>query len=152
MNPQQLILALVGAVVSIILAMILVRHSKNTITKTMSRRHILRMLKTKRMNGKELTYTAREYNSDVISYKMIPVLLVKLEEEGLVQKTSSNEYAITTKGIEALNEIEAMSKEFQKIASIMNKTSMIGKFMINEALDRMAMMNVDKEELKPAIR
>lgn len=147
MNTYQLILTLVGAIVSVVFAMVLIWYSKHSIVRTMSRRHVLHMLKTRCMNGKELTYAARECNSEVVSYKLIPVLLVRLEEEGLIQKTSNNAYTITTKGTETLNEIESISKEFQKIYGMVNKASMIGKYIMNETINRMAMMT-DREEEK----
>jgi len=140
-NMQKLVLTLVGAAVSIILAMILVWYSKKTITKTMSTRHILHMLKTRGRNGNELVNTAKESRSSVISPKMIPVLLVKLQEENLVQKAGNNMYVITTKGLESLKGLDAMSKELKKVASIVQKTSSIGKFMLNEAIERIAMFS-----------
>jgi DNA-binding PadR family transcriptional regulator len=157
MNTQRILLTLVGAVVSLVLAIILVWHSKKTIAKTMSRRHILHMLKAQGMNGKELTDTAKECKSDVISPKLVPSLLVKLEEEGLVQKADNSRYVITTKGLESLKGLDAMGREFQKVAKIMQKTSMISKFMVTEAIDRVTTISsaddamYDPEEEKTGI-
>lgn len=129
-----------GAAVSLILALVLIWYSKKTISKTMSRRHILHMLKIKSMSGTELTDTARECRSAVIPLKLVPVMLVKLQEEGLIQRAASK-YVITTKGLESLKSLDAMSKEFQKVAKIMQKTSMISKFMVTEAIDRLTMIS-----------
>lgn len=141
MNTQRILLTIVGAVVSLVLAIILVWHGKKTIAKTMSRRHILHMLKTRGMDGKELTDAAKECKSDAISPKLVPVLLVKLEEEGMIQKADNNRYVITTKGLQSLKGLDAMSKEFQKVAKIMQKTSAISKFMVTEAMDRVTMIS-----------
>ncbi len=141
MNMQQILLTLVGATVSIILAILLVWYSKKTIAKAMSRRHILHMLKAGGMSAVELTDAAKKCNSPVISHKLVPVILVKLQEEGLVQRASSNKYVITTKGIESLMSLDSMSKEFQKVAKIIQKISMIGKFVINDMIDRVAMIS-----------
>lgn len=141
MSPQRILLTLVGAIASLILAVMLVWYSKNTITKTMSKRHILRMLKTNNMHGKELAESAKECQSSVISPKLVPVMLTKLQEEGLVQQTGNNKYVITTKGLESLNSLDSMTKEFQKLAKIMQKTSTISKFMVNEVIDRITMIS-----------
>lgn len=141
MNMQRVLLTLVGAIVSLIVAMVLVWYSKKTITKTMSRRHILHMLKTQSMSGTELTDAAKECNSPVISPRLVPVMLVKLLEEGLIQRANNNRYVITTKGLELLWSLDSMSKEFQKVAKIVQKTSMVSKFMVNEAIDRIAMIS-----------
>ncbi len=141
MNMQRVMLTLVGAIVSLILAMILVWYSKKTITKTMSRRHILHMLKTRSMSGTELTNAAKGGNSPVISPRLVPVMLVKLQEESLIQRANNNRYVITTKGLELLKSLDSMSKEFQKVAKIVQKTSMVSKFMVNEAVDRVAMIS-----------
>ena len=144
MNTQGVVLTMVGAVVSLILAIMLAWYSKKTIVKTMSRRHILHMLKMQGMNGKELTDTAGECRSSVISPKLVPVLLVKLQEEGLIQRTANSRYVITTKGLESLKSLDSMSKEFQKVAKIVQRTSVISKFMVTEAIDRVAMIsNID---------
>lgn len=140
MNMQRVLLTLVGAIVSLILAMMLVWYSKKTITKTMSRRHILHMLKTQVMSGMELTDAAKECRSAVISPKLVPVMLVKLQEEGLIQRAGNNKYVITTKGLESLRSLDSMSKEFRKVAKIVQKTSMISKFLVTEAIDRIGMM------------
>jgi len=147
MNMQQVLLTLVGATVSLILAVVLIWYSKKTIAKTMSRRHILHMLKTHGMNGTELTDAAKECRSTVISPKLVPVMLVKLQEEGLIQRAGNNTYVITTKGLESLKSLDAMSKEFQKVAKIVQKTSMISKFMIIEAFDWMAGMKDDVHKM-----
>jgi len=141
MNMQRVLLTLVGAIVSLILAVILIWYSKKTIAKTMSRRHILHMLKTKGMNGTELTDAAKECRSAVISPKLVPVMLVKLQEEGLIQRTGNNRYVITTTGLESLTSLDSMNKEFQKIAKIMQKTSMISKLMVTEVIDRLTMIS-----------
>ena len=109
--------------------------------KMMSRRHILHMLKMQKMSGKQLADTAKECRSDVISSKLVPLMLVKLQEEGLVQPAGNNRFVITTKGIESLKSLDSMSKEFQKIAKIVQNTSRIGKFMITDAIDRVAMIS-----------
>jgi len=141
MNMQKVLLTLVGAVASLILAIVLIWYSKKTIAKTMSMRHMLHMLKTKGMSGTELTDAARECRSAVISPRLVPVMLVKLQREGLIQQASNNTYVITTKGLESLKSLDSMSKEFQKVAKIVQKTSMISKFMITEAIDRLAMIS-----------
>ena len=141
MNMQRVLLTLVGATVSLILAVMLIWYSKKTIAKTMSRRHILHMLKMQGMSGTELTDAAKECRSAVISPKVVPVMLVKLQEEGLIQRASNNMYVITTKGLEALKSIDSMSKEFQKVAKIVRKTSMISKFIVTEAIDRVTMIS-----------
>ena len=141
MNMQGVLLTLVGAIVSLILAVVLIWYSKKTITKTMSRRHILHMLKTHGMSGTELTDAAKECRSAVISPKLVPVMLVKLQEEGLIQQAGNSRYVITTKGLESLKSLDSMSKEFQKVAKIVQKTSMISKFMVTEVIDRVAMIS-----------
>ncbi len=123
------------------LAILLVWYSKKTIAKAMSRRHILHMLKAGGMSAVELTDAAKKCNSPVISHKLVPVILVKLQEEGLVQRASSNKYVITTKGMESLMSLDSMSKEFQRVARIIQKISMVGKFMVNEAIDTVAMIS-----------
>jgi hypothetical protein len=50
-------------------------------------------------------------------------------------------YVITTKGLESLKSLDTMSKELKKVASIIQKTSSIGKFMLNEAIERIAMFS-----------
>jgi len=141
MNMQRILLTLVGATVSLIMALVLIWYSKKTITKTISRRHILHMLKTKSMNGTELTDAAKECRSSVISPKLVPVMLVKLQEEELIQRTSNNKYVITTKGLESLKSLDAMSKEFRKVAKIMQNTSMVSKYAITEIIDRITMIS-----------
>ncbi len=141
MNMQRVLLTLVGAIVSLIVAVVLIWYSKKTIAKTMSRRHILHTLKTQSMSGTELTDAAKECNSPVISPRLVPVMLVKLLEEGLIQRANNNRYVITTKGLELLWSLDSMSKEFQKVAKIVQKTSMVSKFMVNEAIDRIAMIS-----------
>ncbi len=136
MNTQRILLTIVGAVVSLILVVILVRYSKKTVAKTMSKRHILHMLKMQSMDGKELTNAAKESKSDVISYKMMPLLLVKLEEEGLIQRTGNNRCVITPKGLESMKSLDSMSEEFQKLAKIIQKTSLVSKFIVSEIIDR----------------
>jgi len=141
MDMQKVLLTLVGVIVSVILAMLLTWYSKKTITRAMSRRHILHMLKAGSMGAAELTDAAKKCNSHVISHKLVPVILVKLQEEGLVQKASNNKYVITTKGIESLKSLDSMSKEFQKVAKIIQKTSPVSKFLINDMIDRFAMIS-----------
>ncbi|MEM3084551.1 MAG: hypothetical protein QXU32_03000 [Nitrososphaerales archaeon] len=138
---QSILITLIGAIVAATLAMVLVWYSKKTIMNAMSKRHVLHTLKTRSMNGKQLVDSAKECRSDAISPKLIPLLLVKLQEEGLIQRAGSNMYAITTKGLESLNNLESMNKEFKKILSIMQKTSVIGKLMLNEVLERIAMIS-----------
>ena len=159
MNTQQILLTLVGAILSLILAMILLWYSKKGMTKTMSKRHVLHMLKTENMSGTELTDAVKENGNDVISPKLVPVMLVKLQEEGLIQKEGNNRYVITGKGLESLKSLDAMSKEFQNVAKIMQRTSTLGKFVITEAIDRITMIsNIadaadehDSKEMKPKI-
>jgi len=141
MNMQRVLLTLVGAIASLILAMILIWYSKKTIAKTVSSRHILHMLKMQGMNGTELTDTAKECKSALISPKMVPVMLVQLEREGLIQRAGNNRYMITTKGLESLRSLDSMNKEFQKVAKIVQKTSVISKFMVSEAIDRITMIS-----------
>ena len=141
MNTQQILLTLVGAILSLILAIILLWYNKKSITKTMSRRHVLRTLQTQGMSGTEVTDTVKQYGSDVISHKLVPVILVKLQEEGLIERDGNNRYAITGKGLESLKSLDAMTKEFQNVSKIMQKTSMLGKFMITEAIDRITMIS-----------
>ncbi len=138
MNMQQVVLTMVGATVSLILAMALLWYSKKTITKTMSRRHILHMLKSHGMNSAELAVSAKESRSTVISPKLVPSMLVKLQEEGLIQRAGNNMYVITTKGLESIQNLDSMGKELQKVARIVQKTSVVGKFMVTEAFDWIA--------------
>jgi len=140
MNVQRILLTLVGATVSLILAMILIWYSKRTITKTLSRHQVLHMLKLQGMSDKEIINGAKECNSALVSPKLIPAMLRKLQSERLIQKTGSNRYVITTKGLDVLKELESMNKEFQKVAKIVQKTSMISKFLVTEAIDRIGMM------------
>jgi len=141
MNTQQILLTLVGAILSLILAMILLWYSKKGMTKTMSKRHVLHMLKTDNMSGTELTDAVKQSGNDAISPKLVPVMLVKLQEEGLIQKEGNNRYVITGKGLESLKSLDAMSKEFQNVAKIMQRTSTLGKFVITEAIDRITMIS-----------
>jgi DNA-binding PadR family transcriptional regulator len=139
--------------------MVLLWYSKKSMTRTMSRRHVLNMLKTDNMSGSELTDAVKESGNDVISPKLVPVMLVKLQEEGLVQKESNNTYVITNKGLESLKSLDAMSKEFQNVAKIMQRTSTLGKFVITEAIDRITMISdianaaneYDSKEMKSKI-
>jgi DNA-binding PadR family transcriptional regulator len=96
------------------------------------------MLKTKGMTGIELKNAAMECRSTIISPKLVPVMLVKLQEEGLIQQAGNSMYVITTKGLESLKSLDSMNKEFQKIAKIMQRTSSISKLMVNEAFDWIA--------------
>ena len=141
MNTQHILLTLVGAILSLILAMILLWYSKKGMTKTMSKRHVLHMLKTDNMSGTELTDAVKQSGNDAISPKLVPVMLVKLQEEGLIQKEGNNRYVITGKGLESLKSLDAMSKEFQNVAKIMQRTSTLGKFVITEAIDRITMIS-----------
>ncbi len=141
MDMQKVLLTLVGATVSIILAMLLVWYSKKTIAKAMSRRHILHMLKAGSMGAAELADAAKKCNSPVILHKLVPVILVKLQEEGLVQKASNNKYVITTNGIESLKNLDSMNNEFRKVAKIIQKTSAVSKFLINDMIDRFVMIS-----------
>ena len=141
MNTQQILLTLVGAILSLILAMILLWYSKKGMTKTMSKRHVLHMLKTDNMSGTELTDAVKQSGNDAISPKLVPVMLVKLQEEGLIQKEGNNRYVITGKGLESLKSLDAMSKEFQNVAKILQRTSTLGKFVITEAIDRITMIS-----------
>lgn len=138
---QRVLLTLVGAIASLILAMMLVWYSKKTLARTMSSRHILHALKVQGMSGAELANTAKECKSALISPKLVPVMLVQLQKEGLVQLTNNNRYVITTNGLESLKNFDSMSKEFQKIAKIVQKTSAISKYMVTEAIDRIAMIS-----------
>ncbi|HLE34888.1 MAG TPA: hypothetical protein VI698_03260, partial [Nitrososphaerales archaeon] len=72
MNTQQILLTLVGAILSLILAMILLWYSKKGMTKTMSKRHVLHMLKTDNMSGTELTDAVKQSGNDAISPKLVP--------------------------------------------------------------------------------
>ncbi len=141
MNTQQILLTLVGAILSLVLAIILLWYSKKSITKTMSRRHVLRTVETQSMSGTEVTDTVKQWGSDIVSHKLVPVILVKLQEEGLIERDGNNRYTITGKGLESLKSLDAMTKEFQNVSKIMQKTSMLGKFMITEAIDRIAMIS-----------
>jgi DNA-binding PadR family transcriptional regulator len=117
------------------------------------------MLKTDNMSGNELTDAVKERGNDVVSPKLIPVMLVKLQEEGLIQRESNNRYVITNKGLESLKSLDAMSKEFQNVAKIMQRTSTLGKFVITEAIDRITMISeianavneYDSKEMKSKI-
>ena len=141
MNTQQILLTLVGAILSLVLAMVLLWYSKKSIAKTMSKRHVLHMLRTENMSGTELTDAIKENENDVISPKLVPVILVKLQDEGLIQKEGDNRYVITSKGLESLKSLDAMSKEFQNVAKILQRTSTLGKFVITEAIDRITMIS-----------
>lgn len=106
------------------------------------------------MNGKELIDTAKERRSEAILPKLIPILLVKLEAEGLIQRADNNRYTITTNGLKSLQSIDEMVKEFQKVAKIMQRTSMIGKFMVAKTIDTISMLssdniNSEKKETMP---
>jgi predicted transcriptional regulator len=86
-------------------------------------------------------------------------MLVKLQEEGLIQREGNNRYVITGKGLESLKSLDAMSKEFQNVAKILQRTSTPGKFVITEAIDRITMISsiadaadeYDSKEMKPKI-
>jgi DNA-binding PadR family transcriptional regulator len=149
MKMQHVLLTLVGATLSVVLALILVWYSKNSISNTVSRRQILQMIKSEEMSSSEIASAVSEASNSTVSPKRVPVLLVKLQEEGLVQKAGSNKYVISAKGMEALESIESMSKEFQKLGNIAQRTSAISKFVINEAIDRLTMFSgLDDATLK----
>lgn len=141
MNLQRFVLTLLGATVSLILAMVLVRYSKRSIVKTMSQRHILHMLKARGMGVAELTGTVRQCRSALLPPKLVPVVLVKLQQEGLIQMAGGNRYVITTRGLESLRSLDSMSKEFQKVAKIVQKTSSISKFIAAQAIDSISMLS-----------
>jgi DNA-binding PadR family transcriptional regulator len=148
---KRLVLTLLAAVISIILAMVLIWYSKNNMVKTMSRRHVLHMLRSKTMSAGELAHTARESESTVITHKLLPVLLVRLQEEGLIQKSGSI-FAITTKGLESLKSLDSASREFMKIAKIIDRTSTVSKFLMSEAIERIAAIsNIDMEESRRTV-
>jgi len=138
MDGQKILLAMVGATVSLMLAMVLIWYSKSTITKTLSRHQVLHRLRVHGMSQEELANDAK--HSSVISARSIPGLIQKLETEGFVQRTAGNRYVITTQGIEALKNLESASGQVQKVAKIVSKTSMISKVLVNEAIDRIVGM------------
>jgi len=94
MDGQKILLAMVGATVSLMLAMVLIWYSKSTITKTLSRHQVLHRLRVHGMSQEELASDVK--HSNVISAKSIPGLIQKLEQEGFVQRTTGNRYVITT--------------------------------------------------------
>jgi len=139
MDGQKILLAMVGATVSLMLAMVLIWYSKSTITKTLSKHQVLHRLKVHGMSQEELANDA-SHSKGVISARSIPGMLQKLESEGFVQKASGNRYIITTRGIEALKNLEMASGQVQKVAKVVSKTSMISKILVNEAIDRIVSM------------
>lgn len=146
MNTQGILITIVGGIVALIAAVILVWYSKKTVTNAMSKRHILQMLKMKGMDGRELIAAARKFKSAVVSPKLVPILLVKLEREGLIQRAAANKYALTTKGLEILKNLDSTSKELQKVAKIIHRTSMVSKIIMGETIDRVATFATDSDE------
>jgi len=138
MDAQKILLAMVGATVSLMLAMVLIWYSKSTITKTLSKHQVLHRLRIHGMSQEELVSDTK--HSNVISPKSIAGMLQKLEREGFVQKAAGNRYVITTQGIEALKNLESASGQVQKIAKIVSKSSVISKILVNEAIDRIVGM------------
>ena len=139
MDAQKILLAMVGATVSLMLAMVLIWYSKSTITKILSKHQVLHKLRVHGMNQEELANEAKRSNG-VISAKSIPMVLQKLESEGFIQKTNGDRYVITTQGIEALKNLESVNGQVQKVSKIVSKTSAISKILVNEAIDRIAGM------------
>lgn len=138
MDGQKILLAMVGATVSLMLAMVLIWYSKSAVTKTLSKHQVLHRLRVRGMSQDELTNDAK--HSNVISARSIPGLIQKLESEGFVQRTAGNRYVITTQGIEALKNLESASGQVQKVAKIVSRTSTISKILVNEAIDRIVGM------------
>jgi len=126
-------LMLAGATASLILAVLMIWYSKNNMMKSISRLRILQMLETYRHRN-DLINAVKGNRSKEISPNLVPIMLTKLQQEGLVLRTSDN-YLITTKGRESLENLDSMNKEFQKMAKIIDKLSMVGK-LIASAIDR----------------
>ncbi len=141
MDMQRFLLTLLGATVSLILAMLLIRYSKRSMVRTMLQRHILHMLKSRGMSAAEISDAVKQCRSAILPPKLVPVVLSKLQNEGLVQIAASSRYVITSKGLESLRVLDSVSREFQRVAKIVQKTSSISKFMAAQAIDSIAMFS-----------
>jgi DNA-binding PadR family transcriptional regulator len=135
-------LMFVGATASLILGVLMIWYSKNNMMKSISQLHVLKMLETYR-HRVELINAVKRTRSKEISPNLVPIMLIKLEREGLVLRTSDN-YLITTKGRESLENLDSMNKEFQKMAKIIDKLSMVGKFIVS-AIDRKLILGINNQ-------
>lgn len=143
MEARDVLILLLAGIVSVVLAIVFIRYSKKRIARSMSRHFLLRMLKTRSMNGKELANSARGARSNAVQPELIPVLLVKLEQEGLIQRAGSeNRYVITTRGLQSLLDMDSYVHEVQRVSRAVELTSRIAKFMISHAVDRISMIGM----------
>ena len=138
MNLSWDILLVLGVTVSSIFTIMLIWFSKKNVTTNLSRHYILHMLNAQAMSVKEISETAKEGRNGTIWPRQVPVLLVKLQEEGLIQRGCINRYVITSRGLEALKNLDAINKEFQRVASVMQKTSSLNNLMVRNAIDTLA--------------
>lgn len=137
MYVRKILLDVRGEIFSLLLAPLLIGYNSKKIAKMVLRRHILYMLRTKDMSAKELLESVK-YTSTAISPSSVPVMLVKLQQEGLIQHQGNNRHVITGKGLESLKNLDAISKEFQGVARAMQKTSSPNNFMVRKAIDTAA--------------
>ena len=127
MNLSWVILMVLGVTVSLIFTIVLIWFSKKNISANVARRDILHMLNTQGMSVKEILETVNESTS--IPLERVPLMLVKLQEEGLIERQGINRYVITSNGLETLKNLDAISKEFQRVERSnyrMNKIHEIG--------------------------
>jgi len=129
MNLSWVILLVLGVSISSIFTIMLIWFSKKNFSANIARLHILHMLNTQRMSVKEILETVNERRSTPIPLERVPLMLVKLQEEGLIERQGINRYVITSNGLETLKNLDAISKEFQRVERSnyrMNKIHEIG--------------------------
>lgn len=148
MYVRKVLLNVRGEIFSLLLAPILMGYNSKKIAKMVLRRHILHMLRVKDMSAMEVIESVK-YTSTTISLGSVPVMLVKLQQEGLIQRQGNNRYVITGKGLESLKNLDAISKEFQGAARLMRETFVPSNFVVRKAIDTLAAIrNVDKSNVQ----
>jgi DNA-binding PadR family transcriptional regulator len=111
--------------------------SRSIVPRGFSRFYVLSLLKETAMTGKQIIQETEQRSKGTWkpSPGLVYPLLGKLLSEGLIEETK-NGYQITTEGEKLLQDYASADKEFEKWFGTLVRLGMFGKFMAQDAVDR----------------
>lgn len=110
----------------------------SSIPRGFSRHYILTLLKEKPMTGKEIIDKAIAQTEGrwKPSPGLIYPLLGRLLDDGLVSEVEGGRYAITSKGLAIIGDLETLNSVVQKQLDVMLRVGTVGKALATDLIDR----------------
>tara|TARA_B100000949_G_C14226043_1_gene426773 strand:+ start:52 stop:534 length:483 start_codon:yes stop_codon:yes gene_type:complete len=112
-------------------------HVKSSIPRGFSRFYVLHLLKEKPSTGSQIIDQAIAGSKGLWkpSPGLVYPLLKRLLSEGLIEE-SNEEYIITNKGIQVLEQYSEVQDEINRQFQVMGKLNLAGKFFAQNLVDR----------------